>query len=557
MQIKLISSLDKVFVEGPIEQLEIDSGEIFLDELYGFQVAVQGCEGISVEISSPTIPVLSLYEVKQIPSGLPVRENHDEDILKGVPGFYPDALIPVRSPVKLQGTKAQWHSIWVEVQLKDQAMVGRHQIEIQVTNYGIYQKIPVETATAKFVLDVINARLPKQELIHTEWFHTDSLMSYYGIEAFSPSYWEWVEKFLVMAVNHSVNMVLTPLFTPPLDTEIGGERPTVQLVGVTKKGSNYDFDFSQLDHWSHICRKVGVTYLEMSHLFTQWGAKAAPKIVATSEGECLQLFGWKTDAGGEAYRNFLAQFVPALIDWLEEHDWLATTFFHVSDEPGMGDLESYRKASVYLRQLVGDIPVIDALSDYDFYQEGLVDIPIPANSAVQPFINQQISPLWTYYCVSQNQSVSNRFFDMPSSRNRILGYQLYKFDIQGFLHWGYNFYFTQFAKRPVNPFLETDAGGVFPSGDSFLVYPGEDQPLASIRLKVLNEAMQDIRILNLLESWIGKKAVIALLETDISPLKFDSYPKEAYWQIEMRQKINLTIKKYLGGQGDEINRQGR
>ncbi|UJF15626.1 hypothetical protein LZ578_11830 [Jeotgalibaca sp. MA1X17-3] len=79
-------------------------------------------------------------------------------------------------------------------------------------------------------------QLPPQKLIHTEWFHTDGMISYYGVEVFSEDYWEWVEKYLVMAVEHGVNMILTPIVTPPLDTEIGGERPTVQLVGIKKMG---------------------------------------------------------------------------------------------------------------------------------------------------------------------------------------------------------------------------------------------------------------------------------------------------------------------------------
>lgn len=35
-----------------------------------------------------------------------------------------------------------------------------------------------------------------------------------------------------------MNMLYTPLFTPPLDTAVGGERMTVQLVGMEKAGTN-------------------------------------------------------------------------------------------------------------------------------------------------------------------------------------------------------------------------------------------------------------------------------------------------------------------------------
>ena len=45
-------------------------------------------------------------------------------------------------------------------------------------------------------------------------------------------------------------------------------------------------------------------------------------------------------------------------------------------------------------------------------------------------------------------------------------------------------------------FAVTDTGESFHSGDAFLVYQGpEGQPFSSIRLEVLREAMEDLRVL--------------------------------------------------------------
>ncbi|MES9143981.1 glycoside hydrolase domain-containing protein, partial [Cutibacterium acnes] len=73
-------------------------------------------------------------------------------------------------------------------------------------------------------------------------------------------------------------------FTPPLDTKVGGERPTVQLVGVNVTNGKYSFDFSKLKRFVDMCLGLGVEYFEMSHLFTQWGAAFAPKVIATVDG---------------------------------------------------------------------------------------------------------------------------------------------------------------------------------------------------------------------------------------------------------------------------------
>lgn len=117
---------------------------------------------------------------------------------------------------------------------------------------------------------------------------------------------------------------------------------------------------------------------------------------------------------------------------------------------------------------------------------------------------------------------------MPSTRNRILGIQLYKFDIVGFLQWGYNFWYSQYSKYPIDPFKVTDAGQAFPSGDAFAVYPGEDRyPLESLRL---------------LEELIGREAVIEMLEEGLDePISFRRYPTDDEWLLKKREQINRKI----------------
>ena len=132
---------------------------------------------------------------------------------------------------------------------------------------------------------------------------------------------------------------------------------------------------------------------------------------------------------------------------------------------------------------------------------------------------------------------------MPSARNRILGVQLYKFQVKGFLHWGYNFYFLQYSKGLIDPYKVTDAGGAFYSGDSFVVYPAKDgTPYNSLRLNVFYDAFQDMLALKLLESKIGREKTLAVLEDGLDkPITFSEYPRGDKWILEMRERINKKI----------------
>lgn len=537
---QVISSLEKVFPDEALDLVEVKKGSALQNEIYSFQVAYRSngplIKNIAVKVESDLASNINLRAVGLAPSEFPIYNDHDDNVLRTQASLFPDPLYKLDNDGITAFTN-QWRTIWITVDINESIDDGTYPI-----------KIKFETETANllgeelFELTVIPVKLPEQELIHTQWFHTDSIMEYYSVELFSSDYWSLVDSYIKTAVDHGINMILTPLFTPPLDTEIGGERPTVQLVDVEKNDETYQFSFSKLLQWVEMCLTNGVKYFEMSHLFTQWGAYHAPKIIATVNGEKKKIFGWNTNASGEEYKAFLAAFLPELKLFIQEHALEDKVYFHVSDEPSLDHLESYKNATDIIYEHLSKYPIIDALSDYAFYENDLVKRPIPATSHIEPFLENQVEDLWTYYCCGQYKEVANRFFTFPSARNRIIGFQLYKYDIKGFLQWGYNFWWSQLSKKAINPFQNTDAGYGFPSGDAFIVYPGEDGPIESIRMEVFYDALQDQRALQLLESLIGKEEVLSILEADLEKeLTFSSYPKESQWLLEKREEINQRI----------------
>lgn len=134
---------------------------------------------------------------------------------------------------------------------------------------------------------------------------------------------------------------------------------------------------------------------------------------------------------------------------------------------------------------------------------------------------------------------------MPSQRNRVLGYQMYKYEVKGFLQWGLNFWYSRLSDHPIDPFTSSDPKDSFPEGDAYVLYPGENgEPLVSLRFKVFRDALQDQRALNLLESLIGREKTLELLESD-GVLTFNEYPHSDAWQLQKREQINRAIKENL------------
>lgn len=536
-QTRVLTSLSKVFADEELADPAVRTASCLRGEVFSFQVAYRSPQlrrDLRVEVESDLAASIQVRAVGLVPADLPGL-HFDDNVLRTTPGLYPDLLQPLEHD--LRAPPDQWRSVWVTVRVPRRAAAGKHRIDVRFVDGDR------DLGGGGLALDVIGATLPTQKLVHTSWFHTDCLATHYGDEVWSTAHWSRVEQFVTNAVDHGVNLLLTPLFTPPLDTAVGGERPTVQLIDVDKgKDGRYRFGFRRLGRWVDMAERCGVRYFEMSHLFTQWGARHCPKIVANVDGTQRRIFGWESAAAGPAYRAFLDQFLPALVAFLDRRGLRRRCYFHVSDEPSPAHLDDYAKAAAMLHGHLRGFRFIDALSSPEYYDRGLVRTPIPASNHIEPFVERGIEGLWTYYCVSQWDQVANRFFCMPSARNRILGTQLYKYDLAGFLQWGFNFYYSQYSTRPIDPFRVTDAGQAFPAGDAFLVYPGADGPLDSIRGEVFREALQDQRALQLLERLQGRPRTLALVERGLrQPLTMKRYPREASWLLQMRARVNRRI----------------
>ncbi len=537
LELKQLSCLEKVFLNGNLPSREYSKATVLQNEEFAYQIAYKITPHkliFDIKLDSPISECIELFEVQNIPSEMPAYlppEPQDDNYITRDAGLFPDALIPTDGSVTVTN---RYHAIWINIKTDKNTKPGKYPIKITFEN--LERQI---CESSVFYLEVLEFVLPPQRLIFTQWFHADCIATYYGDKIFSRSHWTHIENFIKTASRHGINMILTPIFTLALDTMVGHERPTVQLVDVFLNDGKYSFGFSRLKKWIRLCQKHGIKYFEMSHLFTQWGAAYTPKIVANVNGTEKRIFGWDKSATCDEYKEFLAAFLPCLTDFLRQEGIADVTYFHISDEPNNEQIGNYKAALEIAAPHLEGFKIIDALSKIEFYNQGIVKNPIPAINKNQSFLGME--NLWGYYCCGQHYKVSNRFFAMPSARTGIIGLQLYKFNVKGFLQWGYNFYYSQLSIHPIDPYKVSDGDGAFPSGDAFSVYPSADgYALPSLRLKVFLHALQDIRALEALEERLGRQAVIDLVDSH-GKITFEEYPKDAEFLLELREKINLLL----------------
>lgn len=537
---KQVSALEKIFLDDkPEDKAAFHSFSALCGEKFSYQIMYCGevhtPVAAQVTVESPLKEYIALHVVGNVPSEAPCYLGHiDDDYITTKAGLIPDVLYPLEDGKIFIAQR--WHSLWIDVNVPKDFAAGKYPITVTIQCEEAKQSLT-------FDLKVIGAVMPEQKTMYTQWFHTDCISDYFGVDVFSEEYWKIVENYLKAAVESGVNMILTPVFTPPLDTAVGSERKTVQLVDVFLNDGKYTFNFDKFVRWVKLAQSCGIRYFEISHLFTQWGAEFTPKIMAVVDGETKRIFGWDVRATSDEYRQFLGSFIPELTAKIDELGIRENTYFHVSDEPSEKHLDNYLAAKEVLRSVLKGFKIMDALSHYEFYARGIVELPVPVTSSVEEFYQNKVKNLWTYTCCGPATIYSNRFMAMPSGRNRVIGMQMYKYDIVGFLQWGMNFYNTQNSLAQINPYQVTDAGGAFPSGDAFTLYPYKDGAIQSIHGRVFFDALQDMRTMTLLESYIGKEKVVELIES-YGIKTFADYTHDYSKLLALKAEANALIEKY-------------
>ncbi len=552
---KIISSLEKVFANKEVsDYARLDRMSALLGERIAVQLIYKnerfadgnGGEGICRTLLTPTLSGdLAKYATVRRVVGVPVTmpsRDYDGNYLDDKPGVYPDLLLPLNYGGRVRTDIHVLGNIWIDIELPEDKSVLPAISKLTVSITDDYSKSCVFEDSVE--VEIINKRLPKQEIYYTRWFHTDCLASYYDVPVWSKRHWEIIENFAKLAVMTGVNTLLTPLLTPSLD----GPRMITQLVKISKNGDKYSFNFSRLDKWIDMCDRIGIEYFEISHLFTQGGAVHTPRIVATVDGEEKMIFSYENDSRDPEYKVLLRALLKAFIRHMKKRGDDKRCIFHISDEPSIDNIEYYRYAKSVVADILEGYKMIDALSHMEYYTEGLVECPVPMTRDAAPFIEANIPGLWTYYCCGPtNENYSNSFIAMPSWRTRSMGMQMYKYNIEGFLHWGYNFYNNCNSDSQINPYVDLSGENWVPAGDAFIVYPDKNgKPLESLRAEVFYHALCDLRAMKLCEKYYSHEEVVEAIEAELGDeLTFKRCAYSADEVIRVREKINGMIKKAI------------
>ena len=227
-------------------------------------------------------------------------------------------------------------------------------------------------------------------------------------------------------------MLLTPVFTPPLDTEIGGERLRVQLVDVKLENGKYSFAFDRFIRWVRLAQKCGIKYFEISHLFSQWGSQVYSENRGRGKRQSKRILVKNLGRFNRICRISKRIYPSQLIKVIRSLGIEKSTFFHISDEPNEDQIESYSWAKAPL------LPPARGFSDYrrslrlQLYEGGIINNRYRAINDIESFIKKASHTRGRIIAAVGAASSAIAFFGIPLSTTRIIGFQLFKYGIEGF-----------------------------------------------------------------------------------------------------------------------------
>lgn len=493
-----VDPLQKVFREDTVTSDASNYMEAARGEHATFQLVVTSAP---VEITRVRCEVTTFTRVGAPNDALPFPEarfvgyiasSHSakkpaKDQLRRAPGMYPDPLLEDKTIDIHEGDN---QPLWITVHVPTDTKPGDYVASSTV--YGRF--FGYETSvTLPLSLKVYPATITDTRLFINNWMQ----MWHRGSELpmpdrYTPEWWSILRSYVRNMVEHRQNWA------------------RVETMWIVKFGRDENdkltFDFSDFDRWVNILFDEGIDTIQSLQFAWRVGKWDEPYGVEIHDGRT------KGYVGGKSYRGkmvapdspeadeFYSQWFPAFRQHLIEKGWLDKFVQAVGDEPVTGNADSYTSASQLLKKYAPELPIIDASLCQDL--TGAIDIWVPTVEHLAQnwdFFKQRKAAgdrLWFYNCVQPEGEWANRFIELPLLKTRITHWINYRYDIEGYLHWGYNFW------RPF-PWDNAADGTALQGGDAFIIYPKKDGFgfLDSIRWEAMRDGIEDHELL----SQLGEK----------------------------------------------------
>lgn len=391
-------------------------------------------------------------------------------------------------------------SVWIWADIPANCATGIYKGEV-IAQAGSKNevKIPVNINVLPAVLPA-----PKNWKFYLDiWQHPEAVARYHDVEAWSPEHFALLKPIMQRLA------------------EAGQKTITTSLVGEAWGGQTYDwfpsmiewkklangkwtYDYSNFDKYVNFMKnEVGIKGDIICYSMTPWKMQLHHWDETSASHQIAQL-----DINNSSFDTIWGNFLKDFTAHLKQKGWLETTRIGI-DERDDKEVSAARKTIEKYAPGLKMVFAVNRASDKNDFVYHISPILTSAQNIISGDLlkNRQKEGKITTFYVCVHPKKPNTFTASPLAEAEWLGIFAAANNLDGFLRWAYNSWGR-------NPFQTSDFGN-WPSGDCFLVYPGN---LSTPRWERLRDGIEDAEKIRILRNMAQKPQAKAAFKTAVEEM---------------------------------------
>ncbi|MBQ5841461.1 MAG: DUF4091 domain-containing protein, partial [Clostridia bacterium] len=462
--------------------------------------------------SGKTVPTITIGEIVN------VRATRGSELMGDYsrgdcPAYFPEYYTNYNTATDVKKNKTR--AMVVEVYVPKNTPVGTYTTTLTLSTSQGQRILP-------FSVHVHNATLPDpkdSEFSYTCWTYTAGFKGdhidmmndlYFDAANYNENFWTLQKNYAITMAEERQNVVFVPI-----------KQLLASDMTIDKNGK-YQFTFKNFDKFLETYLKYGSVksfagchlmekdwYLTPEASDPSWPTHSCVTWVYYNDNGTIRT-KWVFSDDPQA-QDHLRQMLTALYVHLKSKGWDKMWIQYVCDEvDGEKPISQVRNTYKFVKDRMPSCRTSEAGSNLvEKYGSDLI-VPVPRIDDYDRLktsydnLRKDVSEVWGYTCCVPQGNFVNRMSDFPLLSTRIIGWYWYYQNLNGYLHWAWN-YWDYGNVKPSEPLEETScAGGPM---DAWLVFPDIENTgvLTGTRFTAVRDGFEDNELLRMAEAKDAKQ----------------------------------------------------
>lgn len=393
--------------------------------------------------------------------------------------------------------------IWAEINIPPSANPGVYKGKVVISAENSSPvNIPVMLEVAPDLLPS-----PSNWKVHLDlWQHPQAVARWHDVEPWSPEHFALMKPVMKRLAEAGQKAITCSLIDEAWNAQTYDWFPAM-IDWVKDRNGKMRWDYTNFDKWvSFMMNDVGVKGQISCYTMIPWTMKIRYMDEASGKYKFLDL-----KPNDPSYEAIWGPFLTDFRKHVKSKGWLDKTCIGLDERPDA----LVKAAKNMLDKYAPEFKIVSAVNHPSAVTRDVFDVsPVidHAETVLGDLLEQRkkADKKTTFY-VCCWPGKPNTFTHSPLAEPEWLGLFAAANNLDGFLRWAYNSWGR-------NPFETTDFGS-FPTGDCFLVYPGN---LSSLRFEKLRDGLEEFEKVNILRARAAKnpkaRAAVALMDKELAEL---------------------------------------